>query len=848
MPYYGTKSHPLFGHNESSGTDNLRGTFFGALPEDAHLYSMGFYAGYYDSGDPATAKGGLYNASRELLRESEAATLDNRFIENNDGALIDSLDFDETVIGDAGDRYVLAILGYNGAFSHGQDNTPAFMYRSNRGGTTLPDPLSSAGDPQTRITIWVNYEANVKPDKPSDLTPADGGTTTDTTPLYEGDFTDDNEVMPNGLTSDYLTAYQIQVRSVSSDGATTGTLVWDSGVKVASETERDNARFSRSHGGSALTAGSRYQMRARVQDRHGAWSDWSHGQFVSEAWQDFLVTGAGIITLDGTPTGRTTDTTPDFQGRYHHVLGTAATHVKIQLWSGNTFLKETTEIAKAISSSASPGTLFTITAAESAFGTLNDGTNYKYRIAAKSGGVYSEYSAFRTFKTNTKPTTPTNLRPAGGATSTLPLITFQSTDPDGDALTAEVRIKSDAGALLFTRAATYDAALYNGLGGWKYQTTSTDFATFAVYRFDARSSDGSLTSDYSGEQNVTYAAGPSITITAPTEAEVITTDTPLITWTVTGQVKRRVYIYDATTNALLHDSGEATTATASYSMPADILRNGGTYYVIVQVTNSAPLTGTSAQRNFSLVYTALPVVSGFYATPDYAEQDVEPSVMLLGWDAITVASGDYLRTTIYRGDAGSTLASAMKVYETTNQGATSWTDTIPKSGVGQTYWMTYEVQESALDILTAEAAEVTGLIEIQATVISDIRSGMTDRVFLWSTQERQEETQRDQTEIQTWDGGAPWLFEGPVEYKTMQVEAFVYQTAGATVEEQLAGLRYLEGSRLDGSRVLSCYRDDRSRKFFGRVRGVRIKDVEFKRARVSFLFTELSHDEEWSDE
>lgn len=869
----GTVSHQFLADGRTSQQDNnlVLSSAGSAAWEDGHAYSMGIRAGS-ESGTTcstilvAYGEGGPSGVSSAILKGRTANIAVTQDWDTNKP--IYEVDLLETFLIQDGIKYYPGFLETNGLLEIGKDGTSgsAGHPTNDRTSDTPPDPFGSFpgyqflnGNPY----VWINYEANVAPDIPSDFSPADAATVTDTTPDYSADFTDANQIMPNGLTSDYMVAYQIQVRSVSAENATSGTVVWDSGTVAASVAERDASRFTKTHGGSALSLGTRYQWRARTQDRFGSWSAWSHAD--AAAWSDFLVASGGVVTLDGTPNGRTTDTTPDFQGRYHHVSGTAADRVQIQLYTtdangNNPVLQATSaEITKAVSSSALPGTLFTITAAESGFGTLASGVDYGYKIRARtSAGAWSDYSALRTFFTNAKPTTPTNLRPTGGAaSSSFPLLTAQVTDPDGDALTVSVRIKDSGGSVLFTRSATFDATLYSGAGGYKYQTNGTDLASFATYRHDWSATDGDLTSDQSAESTFVYAEGPSVTVTSPTENEVITTDTPTFTWTTTDQQKRRTRVYRESDDSLVHDSTQIVSTVSSYAMPPDVLVNETDYYVTIEVENSAPLTGTSAARNFRLEYVSPATVLGFVATPETAEFDQYPSVNRLEWDAVETDSSLFEGYVIYGRNAGQEFAQAVVLVELPSRDQNTWIDDTVQSGVSRVYSIVQKVRESSIDVLTSEPAESTAIIALKGSVISDARDGMSLRAVFDSVQDKVETVVTTQTELETWDGGAPWLLEGVTYYKPITIQAQLYRNTAAEVDavlEALRGAPYepyplvppyggLSGVRADGSPVLSCYRDERKIKLFGRVRNVEVTYRRLMRADVQFDFFPVNYDE-----
>lgn len=840
MPYYGSKSHPLFGYTAGDNSDNFRGTVFGSMPAHGHAYSMGIRAGYYDSGDTGTMKLALYGTSsgNPSSRKSytNSVSLNSRMVDASDGQDY-TANLLEAVPLSAGSKYGLAALFHDGRMAHGQNSTADQMYRRSTSLSTPPDPMGYTSSPtETQMSIWVNYEENVAPDTPSNLSPADGATTTDTTPTYAGDFRDDNETLPNGLSSDYLNAYQIQVRSVSAENATTGTVVWDSGTLGASSTEKTNRRFSRDHpSGSPLTPGQRYQWRSRVQDRFGTWSGYT-------AWLDFLVSGAAIVTLDGNPTGRTTDTTPDFQGKYHHVTGTSSSDVQVRLYIGSSLIATSPEIAKVVASAASPGTSFTVTASETGFGTLASGVTYGYSMRAKAGGVWSDYSAIRTFTTNGRPTTPTNLRPTSGSvSSSYPLLTVQTTDPDGDSLTVTAHLTEDDGTPIDDLAMTFDATLYSGAGGYKVQLTGTELATYDTYRATFDATDGDLTSATSAEISFVYAEGPTVTVDSPTEGEAITTDTPTIAWTTTDQQKKQIIVYRADTDAVVHDSGLLVSTVASYDLPPNLLENNTDYYLTVEVTDSNPLTGTSGIRNFTLSYTPPATVANFLASGGLAATDLVPSVVRLTWDPVATDASEFLAYRIWRRVSGADFSSADWMTDLSSLDQSEWTDTNAPPAVDLIYSISQIVQESALDILTSDPAESTVRLDLHGPVISDVRDGLTLRLAFESVSDVEENLITDQTPISTWDGGTPWLFEGPTDYVEIPMTAQLRANDAATVAQQLTLLRALARWRSDGSPVLTCRRDERGNRHFGRVRNVQITYQRLLRAEVTFDWTELKY-------
>lgn len=833
------------------------------MPEDGHAYSVGFWAGYADEGDPCTARGVIYNTSggnpSSLRQYTESININTRMINNVTGGYYEA-DLLEATTMSGGTKYGWGEIFDNGAARYGQGATGYTMYRRSDADGVPPNPMGyTDASTQTRLIAYVNYEKNVAPDKPSISLPTDGATVTDTTPTYEASFSDANEVLPNGLTSDYLNAYQIQVRSVASENATSGSVVWDSGTVVASSGERSAKTMSMEHAGSALSQGTRYQVRCRHQDRFGVWSAWSHAD--AAAWSDFFVASGGIVTLDGSPTGTITDTTPDFQGRYHHVSGTAADRVQVRLYSGETLLATSSEITKAVNSAALPGQSFTITAGESGFGTLASGAAFGYSIRARTttGSVWSDWSSIRTFRTNARPATPTNLAPSGGLPiTTYPILTCRTSDFDGDSLTVTAYLTESDGTPIDSLAMTYDAALYSGQGGYKTaQLTSSELATYDTYKFRCDASDGDLTSALSSEAVFVYAQGPSVTIDAPTESETITTGTPLFEWTVSDQQKYRVSVYRVDDDALIYDSGQITSGTSEHAMPPDILANETDYYVIVAVEDSNPLTGTSAARAFRLEYTAPDAITGFVAFAETAHFDTEPSVVRLQWVAPTVDTDKFEGLVISRRDAPLPLSAAMPIQILMSLDQDTWVDTTPQSGVEQIYSLSYRVRESSTDVLSSAPVESSATVTLNGAVISDARDGLQLRCVFISVQEREKSHVRDQEPVNTWDGGPPWMFEGPTEYREMSLTAQLYTSEAGQVVDLLEAFRGdpaqvrpavpphggLCGVRADGSPVIVCYRDERGEKGFYRVTEPTVTDRRLMRCDVEMTLVEVEYSE-----
>ena len=330
----------------------------------------------------------------------------------------------------AGWVYGAGALNASRALGVGYTNPGAWSgdlnFYNKSGLATLPDPftLSSTAIGAGRLTYWVEGYINTPPEVPQTISPT--GTVTSLTPTFSGEFRDYCGVWGAGVGGfdfgDQLTRYQIQLRAVGSTN-----LMWNS-TYTATAGEVTADQISRVYGGSTLSRGQSYEYRMRVYDIPGAASEWTH-------WEAFFLADAGMITLDGTPTGKQTTINPTpFQGKWHHASGLSMTNVRVYLYDsdGSTLLQASPSIAKAAASSAFPGTPFNVTWAETTFTDLAWGHTYLYAMDGRdSNGDWSNIYIGDGFVTDFPPTIPSAPTPTNSTLySTPPLLSYVMTDPD----------------------------------------------------------------------------------------------------------------------------------------------------------------------------------------------------------------------------------------------------------------------------------------------------------------------------------------------------------------------------------------------------------------------------------
>ena len=647
-----------------------------------------------------------------------------------------------------------------------------------------------------KLAVYVVWTENSAPSAPGSLVPVAGASLNTTTPTFEGTFAD-ADITPHG---DQLREYQLELRQVGQTA-----LLWQS-TYTASSTEITAKKFTRLYGGSALSTGTSYEWRARVADAtltYGAWS----------AWTGFAVNAAGVATPT-TPTGEiASGASIAWVASWTHPTAVSTDRVQVRVLQGATVVKLGAEVTKTVAS----GAAFTVTAAEAGIGTLVVGTNYTWQVRGRAtpAGLWSPWSAALAFYINAAPNTPTALQPPSGAASTArPLLEFRATDVDDDVagLTAELRIKGSDGSVLFTRVPAYNATL----GVWQYQTTSTDYASFGTFKWDARAFDGTTHSAYSAEQTFVYASGPAVTYVLPTANQAIATSTPAITWTaIANQTKYRVLIYYSDSPYLVYDSGTITSTATDHTIPSGRLINTGYYDVVVSLTDATNVTGSGLRQPFNVAYPVPDPLISVVASAVRAPGDVDLANTLLSWGATTYAPGAFAGYIIRRWPTGLPEQATAPLRTLTGVSQTTWTDFHAPPGVDLTYGVSQLIRIGAD---TAESAMVEASVTLVLTtvIVASVKDPHGKRAVLrWSPGSRGGTIDANASTYETWgSGGKPEVVYGPGGKRVVDASFTVitdeYQSARAHLEA-IEGLARAAATDL-ASGVVS-YRDERERLF-----------------------------------
>lgn len=567
-----------------------------------------------------------------------------------------------------GDAEIGAVLG-----------STAAQYLQTVGTEMVTNPfLGSSVVVSQTPAIYAIGQTGAQPSVPVITHPTPDAELSDMTPVFTGTFVD-SDLAAFG---DGLRLYQLELRA---EGETEPLWSGDEATFTASPEETAASVFTREYSGPQLENGEGYEVRARVADATFTWSDFS-------AWVPFAFIAEMAVDISlASPTGKVDGNSAliSWSASWWQVDGHDADRQRVRVLDGETVIREGTEIIQLVAGAVSaPGTPFTIPFASAGIGALTPGRAYRFQIQARDA-VTLEYSAWSppvTFRTNALPTVPQITAPISGSISAgRPEVRFLSADPDeddveGTGVTWEVRFTEVAAGAVRTMPAT----AYNPLTGEVSVTpTATQMPNAGTYLIASRGLDVSAgdfgISAWSAPVSVTYTAGPSIVVTAPAPGQVLSTLTPVITWTAPGQTSYRVRVY-TTAGVLWRETVILTGAASAFTVPSGWLANGNSYDVQIESWVGETLS-LSPRVRFSVDLAAVPAPTGVAA----ARVDLISQAVRVSWNPTTLPAGQFLAWVISRWPTASGPAASVDVVTLTNPAQLFYDDTSAPSNVLLSY-------------------------------------------------------------------------------------------------------------------------------------------------------------------
>lgn len=327
---------------------------------------------------------------------------------------------------------------------------------------------------------------------------------------------------------------------------------------------------------------------------------------------------------------------------------------------------------------------------------IPQGTWYLRARALDQVGIFSDYSAAVTFTvahapaaSATSPAASVGVQTVGGNLSFF----WSFSDPwSQDSMTSyQVSVeRNDTGASVYDSTKTAGTVT-------THVVPPTGWVKDVLLRWRVRVWDqDDVQGIYSPYQMFTYSDPPTVTITAPTAAQVVGTGSPTITWTTdaaTTQVSRQIVITDASTLQLVYDSGIVKTAVKTWTSPTTILSNNMAYVLTVTVTDALAMS-TSASQSFSTSYPA----------PDNVTWSIDPTTydslgyVTLDWSS-TQPDLSFVRWNVYRRFTGG--SNFTLIYSTVDSTILTYHDWQATSGYSYDYAVTQVALRSGINIESA---------------------------------------------------------------------------------------------------------------------------------------------------
>lgn len=700
-----------------------------------------------------------------------------------------------------------------------------------RAGVAAPPPSpygATVGVNNGHVSSWLVCDENEAPVRGINRSPS--GLTTETVFTARWDFRDRNGAWGPGNggadRGDYVRKYGIQLQRL--DGSSWTTILDKEYVATAAEIAASKTtpgqpakHVNRTPDISALTPDD-YRWRQQDADHFGTYYAWSDTD-----WVAFTVGAAGLVTVDGSPSGsRVTDNTPDIQARWHHAAGLAMTHARVQLldFSTNDVIDDSGWVNVAdVASSASPGTLFTMTAAQTGFGALPWGTRFKYQVAGRdSAGAETPYSARRAFTTNYAPTVPSNLTPASsGPFTEPPELTAKFSDQDDTPAGSGSGTQALTGVFRLDRptAATIDLVpSWDPVRGvWFFPLTAAQLTEFGTYVFTATGFDGDL---YSGEQTTlaaavfsgtatfVYAAGPTVTVTAPADESTVVGAELAVEWTPSAQASWRVVMYHDGTDTVRYDSlWRAEPARRAWTIPPGSYDNEADYDLLVGVRDSLGLEGWSQVVDLHVSFTPPPTLLDLVIEPGRELGDPFDTLIRGTW---TPSQEEGFRGYIvYRSASGGPDQGKILWAEISSQSQSGFVDYVPASGYEYTYQVSQVVDVSGAPVVS-DPVEGSAMVELRGVVLASVSNPAVLRSVLQRTGPGRTFRRRKSEAVYYPPASAhPRTVRRRTRFQEPALSFQLITEGGLTYREQRWRLE-----ALDEADETVCYRDDEQRKMF----------------------------------
>lgn len=289
-----------------------------------------------------------------------------------------------------------------------------------------------------------------------------------------------------------------------------------------------------------------------------------------------------------------------------------------------------------------------------------------------------------------------------------------------------------------------------------------------------------------------------VTITSPTEAQVITTAAPVVTWTFSPgtQLNRRIRIYRV--GVLVHDSGVLATSSQSYTVPVGAITNNNTYTMIVDIVTTDGIPGQSSVRTFSTSFATAANVTGVTVTPigGCKAPTVLPKI-LVNWVQVVPGGGEtFVRYEIWRRIGGATAWQVIK-HETVI-GVTTYNDLTPNSREVYQYAVVYVATAAGSTLFSSiQSPSPIGWIEFDHLWLHVV--GDSSTALRFESHQASQSREQEINFLRPWNRAAPTAHIGQLEQNVFSVSGLEIPLA---LKSKWAKLLTLQRQQRESSAVI----------------------------------------------
>lgn len=259
-----------------------------------------------------------------------------------------------------------------------------------------------------------------------------------------------------------------------------------------------------------------------------------------------------------------------------------------------------------------------------------------------------------------------------------------------------------------------------------------------------------------------------VTITSPTQNQVITTAAPVVSWTFApgDQLNRRVRIYQA--GVLVHDSGVLATSSQSYTVPVGAITNGNTYTMIVDIVTTTGVAGQSSVRTFSTSFATSTNVTGVIITPvgGCKAPTVLPKILVQWTQVVPGGAETFVRYEVWRRVGGETTWQV--IAHQTDITVTRYFDLTPNSREVYQYAVVYVATAAGSTLFSSVQSPLPiGYIEFDHLWLHVV--GDSSTALRFESHQTSQSREQEISFLRPWNRAAPTAHIGQLEQNVFSV-------------------------------------------------------------------------------